>query len=57
MISSYVFLYQWRLNGNTLAGATDSFYVAMQAGTYSVRITDSIVVAASQAECVANVNP
>src|SRR5438309_1089997 len=28
------------LNGSPVAGATDSFYVFTQAGTYAVRITD-----------------
>jgi len=40
LISSHGSTYQWYLNGSIIAGATDSFYVAYQGGTYSVQITD-----------------
>jgi len=40
LISSHGSAYQWYLNGNIIAGATDSFYIAHQGGTYSVQITD-----------------
>jgi PKD repeat protein len=33
--------YQWYLNGNTIAGATNYFYVAIQNGNYSVVASDS----------------
>jgi len=32
--------YQWYFNGNPISSATDSFYIALQGGTYSVEITD-----------------
>jgi len=41
LTSSYGASYQWYLNGSPIAGATDSFYVATQTGTYSVGITDA----------------
>jgi len=40
LYSSHGSAYQWYLNGNIIAGATDSFYIAHQGGTYSVQITD-----------------
>jgi len=40
--SSHASAYQWYRDGILIAGATDSFYVCSQAGTYSVRITDSL---------------
>ncbi len=33
--------YQWRLNGNNIAGATSNKYIATQTGAYSVRLTNS----------------
>jgi len=42
LISSHASYYQWYLNGSPIGGATDSFDVAMQGGTYSVQITDSL---------------
>jgi len=33
--------YQWYFNGNLIAGATDSFYVAAEGGNYNVVCTDS----------------
>lgn len=33
--------YQWQLNGNDIAGATDSMYYAKQPGDYSVKLTNS----------------
>jgi len=42
LISSHASSYQWYFNGSPIAGATDSFYVATQAGTYAVQITDSL---------------
>jgi hypothetical protein len=33
--------YQWFLNGDTIAGATDSVYAAFSAGTYHLVITDA----------------
>jgi len=42
LVSSYGYLYQWYLNGFPIGGATDSFYIAHQGGTYSVRITDNL---------------
>src|SRR5207245_1830277 len=41
LISSHAVSYQWFLNGNAIGGATDSFYVSKQWGTYAVMITDS----------------
>jgi PKD repeat protein len=41
LISSYGATYQWYLNGSLISGATDSFYIAHQGGTYSVQITSS----------------
>ena len=32
--------YQWQLNGTDISGATDSFYVALAAGDYTVYIVD-----------------
>jgi len=40
--SSIGYLYQWFFNGNLIAGATDSFYVAQTTGTYSLQVTDSL---------------
>jgi len=42
LISSHGSYYQWYLNGIPIGGATDSFYVAHQGGTYSVQITDNL---------------
>jgi len=42
LISSHGSYYQWYLNGSPIGGATDSFYVAQQGGTYSVQITDNL---------------
>ena len=33
--------FQWYLNGNTIAGATGSYYVVTANGNYSVMVTDS----------------
>ena len=33
--------YQWLLNGSAIAGATNNNYVAIQSGSYSVRITNA----------------
>jgi len=41
LFSSHGNSYQWYLNGNPITGATDSFYVWHQVGTYSVQMTDS----------------
>jgi len=41
LVSSHGSSYQWYLNGSPITGATDSFYVAHQGGTYAVQITDS----------------
>jgi len=41
LVSSHCSSYQWYLNGSPITGATDSFYVAHQGGTYAVQITDS----------------
>jgi len=41
LVSSHGSTYQWYLNGSPITGATDSIYVAYQAGTYAVQITDS----------------
>ena len=35
------FSYQWYRYGNSIAGATSSFYYAKQAGTYKVRVTNA----------------
>jgi len=40
LMSSHGSTYQWYLNGSAIAGATDSFYVEHQSGTYSVQISD-----------------
>jgi len=42
LFSSHGSSYQWYLNGSLIAGATDSFYVATQGGTYAVQITDGL---------------
>jgi len=42
LISSHGAAYQWYLNGSPIGGATDSFYVAHQGGTYSVQITNGL---------------
>jgi len=42
IFSSHASAYQWYRDGSLISGATDSFYVYNQSGTYSVRITDSI---------------
>jgi len=42
LISSHGSYYQWYLNGSPIGGATDSFYVATQGGTYSVQITNDL---------------
>jgi hypothetical protein len=39
LVSSSAAFYQWYFNGMPITGATDSFYVATQAGTYAVQIT------------------
>jgi len=41
LVSSHASTYQWYLNGSPITGATDSFYVEHQNGTYAVQITDS----------------
>ncbi|HNR53609.1 MAG TPA: hypothetical protein PKJ19_00460, partial [Flavobacteriales bacterium] len=41
--------YQWRLNGNTISGATSSSYTATQTGTYSVTVTNGSCTATSNA--------
>ena len=33
------YIYQWYLNGNKIAGATDSFYNAKKAGSYKVYVS------------------
>jgi len=40
LVSSHAATYQWYYNGAPIAGATDSFYVEHQGGTYAVQITD-----------------
>jgi len=42
LISTHCFGYQWYRDGSLIAGATDSFYVATQGGTYSVQGADSL---------------
>ena len=42
LISTHASHYQWYFNGAPIAGATDSFYVVTQGGTYAVQITDGI---------------
>jgi len=42
LVSTYCFSYQWYRDGSLIAGATDSFYVATQGGTYSVQGADSL---------------
>jgi len=41
LVSSHGSSYQWYFNGAPIAGATDSFYVEHQSGTYAVQITDN----------------
>lgn len=41
LVSSNATSYQWFLNGNLLAGATDDTLVANQAGIYTVQIADA----------------
>jgi len=40
LVSSHGATYQWYYNGAPIVGATDSFYVEQQNGTYAVQITD-----------------
>jgi len=42
LISSHGSYYQWYWNGLPIGGATDSFYVAHQGGTYSVQVTNNL---------------
>jgi len=42
LMSSHGAAYQWYLNGSLIGGATDSFYVALQGGTYSVQVTNNL---------------
>ncbi|MEM6965191.1 MAG: gliding motility-associated C-terminal domain-containing protein, partial [Bacteroidota bacterium] len=35
------YAYQWSLNGNPIAGATDAAYEATQAGTYALQVTNT----------------
>jgi len=42
LVSSHASYYQWYRDGSIIAGATDSFYIATQGGTYAVQITDSL---------------
>jgi len=42
LYSSHEVGYQWYRNGILISGATDSFYVVVQSGTYSVQGTDSL---------------
>jgi len=42
LYSSHEVGYQWYRNGVLIAGATDSFYVVIQSGTYAVQGTDSL---------------
>ena len=41
LITNGYISYQWQLNGQNLAGATDSIFVVQQTGLYSVVATDS----------------
>lgn len=41
LTSSVAATYQWQLNSNDLAGATDQSYTVLQTGTYTVIISDS----------------
>ncbi|HYD21798.1 MAG TPA: T9SS type A sorting domain-containing protein, partial [Flavipsychrobacter sp.] len=49
--------YQWMLNGNVIAGATDSFYVALASGNYSVAVNNSACGADTSAQMPVTVNP
>jgi len=42
LVSTHCFGYQWYQNGILITGATDSFYIATQGGTYSVQGADSL---------------
>ncbi|MCB9165276.1 MAG: T9SS type A sorting domain-containing protein [Flavobacteriales bacterium] len=41
--------YQWRLNGNSINGATNSSYTATQTGSYTVTVTNGVCTATSNA--------
>ena len=45
------------LNGNVIAGATDSFYVALASGNYSVAVNNSACGADTSAQMPVTVNP
>jgi len=42
LVSTHCVGYQWYRNGVLIPGATDSIYIAIQGGTYSVQGTDSL---------------
>ncbi|XZF13384.1 T9SS type A sorting domain-containing protein [Chitinophagaceae bacterium MMS25-I14] len=49
--------YQWQIGGLTISGATDSIYRAMQAGSYTVKVTNTGNCSATSAALTVNVNP
>lgn len=49
--------YQWRLNGNPIAGATSATYMATMAGTYSVMLYNGSCSAPASNEATLTVNP
>jgi len=57
LICSHAPSYQWYLNGSPIPGATDSFYVAHQGGTYSVQVFDNGCNSLSNGVVITNITP
>jgi gliding motility-associated-like protein len=55
--SGSTFVYQWRLNGTAIVGATANTYVATASGNYSVTITANGLCQATSANTTVTVNP
>lgn len=55
--SGSTYVYQWRLNGTAIVGATGNTYVASASGNYSVTITANNLCQATSANTTVTVNP
>ena len=55
--SGSTYVYQWRLNGTAIVGATANTYVASTSGNYSVTITANNLCQATSANTTVTVNP
>jgi gliding motility-associated-like protein len=55
--SGSTYVYQWRLNGTAIVGATANTYVASASGNYSVTITANNLCQATSANTTVTVNP